>query len=187
MLELSLEYLENPYVESAEEVRQVLSRDILIEGTGKPLALSDLNAQTTWSERDDFDQSSPAPLAKEEDDAEHKLIVANVDLSGFDAESLSIRIKEDSQQAVVFWEQLGTDPQPASKPDAPLEPVRWQIYIANDSSFKVEVPPKPNPPPTPEADTETKGLPPGWEIWLAIAVAGFALAVLLKFLAKRKS
>ena len=145
-----------------------------------------MSEETIWSERDDFDPSSPTPPSGDIDDAEHKLIVANVDLSALDAENLSIRIKDDSQQAVVFWEQIGTEPAKSTDNESPLQPVRWQIYIANDSSFKVTGPPKPNPPPTPTPEKESKGLPPGWEIWLLIAVGGFGLATLLMYLAKRK-
>ena len=65
ILELSLEYLENPFVESAEEARRILCNDLIIEGTTPPLALHDPSLKIEWSEREQFDPFSPTPQIQE--------------------------------------------------------------------------------------------------------------------------
>lgn len=140
-LELSLEYLENTLIETVEEARKALSSHVLIESGAGSFPLCDIPQRVTWSERDTFDESAPAPVAGSEDGVNHRLLVARADLSGLEAESLNLRISEEGEQAVIFWVD---EPVPEILPDSESPPMRWVILIAGDRSMAVELPPKPS-------------------------------------------
>jgi hypothetical protein len=139
-LEVSLEYLENPLIDSVDQAREALSSHILIESGSEKFSLGEWPGEVTWSERDRFDESAPAPVPESDEGEEHKLLVARVDLSRLEANSLNLRIAGEGEQAVIFW----VDEQaPENEPDSESKPLRWVILIAGDRSMAVTLPPTP--------------------------------------------
>lgn len=132
-LELSLEFLENPLVESKAQARRILSTDVLIESASGRLSLGEIAEEVEWSEQDRFDASAPISGPDPGAGEEHKILLARLDLSGLDADSINLRIVEGSLQAVIFWVD-----EPASESDS----VRRVFLVAGESSPSVALPQK---------------------------------------------
>lgn len=133
VLELGVEFLANPLVDSKKEAHEILSADVLIESSVGAFSMRDLGEQVDWSERGQFDSDAPLAAA-EHDDEPHQMLVARADLSDLDVDSLNLRVSDESLQAVIFW----VDEQPAES-----DTVRRVFLIAGDHSMPVDLPSKP--------------------------------------------
>lgn len=131
-LELSLEYLVNPLVDSPAQAREILSSDVLIESSAGHFTLHDFAGQVVWEEVDD--PGDWAPLAGSDHDSgeeEHRMVVGRLDLSDMEADSLNLHVSDRSLQAVVFW----VDEEPPA-----TDFVRRVILVAGDRSMAVGLP-----------------------------------------------
>ncbi|MEM7010773.1 MAG: hypothetical protein AAF585_04740, partial [Verrucomicrobiota bacterium] len=145
-----------------DEAQQILLSDVLVEISAGVFSMGDLGEQVEWSERSQFE--ADAPLAAAEHDDPHKVLVALADFSDLDVDSLKLRVKDESLQAVIFW---------VEEHPAKTDVVRRVFLIAGDHSMPVELP-KTLPHPLPF-------------IWMTIAlIAAVVLAVAWRTLARRR-
>jgi len=123
-LEFSLEYNDNPIVDSRDQAKAILERELLIHSGGRDSDLSGL-ADAVWGEAAEFPQTAPVPVPLPGDGQDHRLLTVAVALSG----PFHLSLKKGSEQAVIYWVDDGT-----------AAPPRWQILLAGDISPHVILP-----------------------------------------------
>jgi len=123
-LEVSLEYNDNPLVESPEQARAILERELLLRSGGRETDLASLAPRTVWGEVKTFPQSAPVPVPLPDDGVDHRLLTVSVEIEG----PFQLSLKPGSEQAVIYWiEEAETPP-------------RWKILLAGDTSPEVILP-----------------------------------------------
>ncbi len=128
-LEVSLEFNDNPVVDSVEQARSILERELLLRSAGHETDLASLAPRTVWGEVKVFPQSAPVPVPLPNDGVDHRLLTVSVEIEG----PFQLSLKPGSEQAVIYWvEEAGSEP---------LEtPPRWKILLAGDTSPEVIFP-----------------------------------------------
>ena len=126
-LEVSLEYNDNPIVDSREQARSILERELLVRSSGQEANLATLAASSAWGESTTFPQSAPVPVPGPEEGLDHRLVTVSIDLSG----PVQLSLLAGSEQAVIYWiEEAGSQDGPP----------RWKILLAGDTSPEVVLP-----------------------------------------------
>ena len=126
-LEVSLEYNDNPIVDSREQARSILERELLVRSSGQEANLATLAASTAWGESATFPQSAPVPVPGPGDGLDHRLVTVSIELSG----PIQLSLLAGSEQAVIYWiEEDGSQEGPP----------RWKILLAGDTSPEVVLP-----------------------------------------------
>lgn len=131
LLEVGLEYLSNPLVESLEEAREILGTDIHLEDSTDRFSLADRIDQVQWDEVEMLEDWAPL-IGSDDEEEEHRMLVGRIDLSDIDSESLTLHVAEESLQAVIYW---------VEEKSANTQSVRRVILVAGDHSMPVELPP----------------------------------------------
>ena len=130
-LEVSLEYRDNPLVDSKEQARGILERELIVRAAGHESDLGSFNGKlapnpaVVWGEATTFPRSAPVPVPEPGDGTEHRLITASLEV----AENFELSVKASSEQAVIYWIDDG---QPG--------PPKWTILLAGDTSPALRVP-----------------------------------------------
>lgn len=128
-LEISLEYQDNPIVDSPEQARLILERDLLLGFGGRVSDLAGLGPRAVWSEVKVFPRSAPVPVPAPGDGIDHRLLTVSIDV----ACPFQLSLKAGSEQAVIYWvDEPG--------PERPETPSRWKILLAGDTSPVVDAP-----------------------------------------------
>ncbi len=132
VLELSLEYRDNPIVESREQARSILEHDLVVRSGQRQAHVGDL--RTNWSDRSHFDVSAPVPVPSASESEEHQLLCVRIDLSPFAGEALRLSVVKGSEQAVVFW---------IHEPRESVPP-KWKVLLAGDETPEIPLPELPD-------------------------------------------
>jgi hypothetical protein len=128
-LELSLEYEDNPVVDSPEQARRILERELLLGFGGRISDLAGLAPRAVWGEVKVFPQSAPVPVPSPGEGIDHRLLTVTIDV----ACPFQLSLKAGSEQAVIYWvDEPG--------PERPEAPSRWKILLAGDTAPVVDGP-----------------------------------------------
>lgn len=124
-LEVSLEYNDNPIVDSRERARAILEQELVLRTDGRPYNLASLVAKAVWGEATIFPQTAPVPVPEPGDGVDHRLLTVSIPLTG----AFALSVPSGSEQAVIYWVDDGGD-----------DPPRWKILLAGDTSPEVILP-----------------------------------------------
>lgn len=130
-LEVSLEYNDNPVVDSQEQARLILEKELLLRFDGREADLAALAPRAVWSEARTFPQSAPVPVPQPGEGIDHRLLTVSIEVSG----PFQLSLKPGSEQAVIYWVD-----EAAAGPEGPEMPARWKILLSGDISPEVIVP-----------------------------------------------
>lgn len=128
LLELTVDYGENPMVASEAEARAVLAKVLRVRVGGKTRELGSL-ASIHFERRTQIDPTAPIPKDPVEDAKPHQLLCAQWSWKCA-VNKIAFEVPQDAGQSLILWT-------PAK---SPAETPRWVFLLGGDVSPEIAIP-----------------------------------------------